>query len=200
MQRWRKSPFDGAPILFVFDNFETVRSPHDLYAWIDQYIRPPNKVLITTRWRDFKGDYPIEVAGMTEAECDQLIDATCEALRIEVPLSEEYRHDLFHESDGHPYVIKILLGEVKKARRPFAVKRIVASNDDILPALFERTYANLLALAQRIFLTLSSWRSVVPQLALEAVLLRPSEKERLDVERAVEELEQSSLIDVSFPT
>jgi hypothetical protein len=42
--------------LFVFDNFETVRSPAELYIWIDTYVRPPDKVLITTRFRDFKGD------------------------------------------------------------------------------------------------------------------------------------------------
>ena len=41
------------PILFVFDNFETVRGPSELYSWIDTYIRLPNKVLITSRIREF---------------------------------------------------------------------------------------------------------------------------------------------------
>jgi len=50
------------PLLFVFDNFETVRNPAELYRWLDTYVRLPNKVLITTRFREFKGDYPLEEA------------------------------------------------------------------------------------------------------------------------------------------
>lgn len=190
------SPFEGMPILFVFDNFETVRAPQDLYGWIDQHVRLPNKVLITTRTRDFKGDYPVEVSGMSEDECEQLIDATVLLFNITIPLGEEYRQQLFLESDGHPYVIKVLLGEVKKTGRAVKVERIIASQDEILDALFERTYNGLPPVAQRLFLTLSTWRSVVPQLAVEAVLLRPR-NERMDVEKAIEELKQSSLIDVS---
>lgn len=192
-----KSPFNDMPILFVFDNFETVRSPQDLYAWIDQYIRSPNKVLITTRWRDFRGDFPVEVTGMTDEEGELLIDSTAHTLSIHTALSSAYRQELIRESDGHPYVIKVLLGEVKKTGQAQGVKRIAAGGDDILDALFERTYAMLSAVAQRLFLTLCSWRSVIPQLAVEAVLLRPQQEERMDVEHAVEELEQSSLIEVN---
>jgi hypothetical protein len=61
----RRSP-TGKPMLFVFDNFETVRSPGDLFEWLDTQIRLPNKILITTRYREFKADYPIEISGMTE--------------------------------------------------------------------------------------------------------------------------------------
>jgi hypothetical protein len=46
--------FEAGPVLFVFDNFETVRSPSDLYGWLDVNIRLPNKILVTTRLRDFK--------------------------------------------------------------------------------------------------------------------------------------------------
>jgi hypothetical protein len=53
-----KSPL-SEPLLIVFDNFETVRNPLELYNWMNAYVRVPNKVLITTRFRDFKGDYPV---------------------------------------------------------------------------------------------------------------------------------------------
>jgi hypothetical protein len=53
------------PTLFVFDNFETVENPVEVYQWLDTYIRLPNKILITTRVRDSKGDYPVEISGMT---------------------------------------------------------------------------------------------------------------------------------------
>ncbi len=55
---------DGiTPILLVFDNFETVKNPHEMFAWLDTYIRLPNKVLITSRISEFKADYPITVSG-----------------------------------------------------------------------------------------------------------------------------------------
>ena len=176
------------PILFVFDNFETVSRPLDVFSWLDTFIRLPNKILITTRHREFKGDYFVEVAGMTEEECQSLIDETGREFRVTELLTESYRQDLINESGGHPYVIKILLGELSKSRKLQRVERIVASHDEILDALFERTYEMLTPAAKRVFLTLSNWRSVVPELSLQAVLLRP-QNELIDVDDAVEELQ-----------
>jgi len=186
----------GKPYLFIFDNFETVRNPIDLYNWIDTYIRLPNTVLITTRFREFKGDYPIEVLGMPEKEFEELVDVTSSKLGITHLLTDEYRRDLYRESDGHPYVVKVLLGEVAKAGKLAPVTKIVASKDGILDALFERTYSGLSPVAKRVFLTLSSWRSTVPQLAVEAVLLRPI-NERMDVSDAINELSRSSFIEIT---
>jgi tetratricopeptide (TPR) repeat protein len=183
-------------LLLIFDNFETVRNPIELYTWIDTYIRLPNKVLITTRFRDFKGDYPIEVLGMSEAESDKLIDATCTALRIEKLLTDDYKNEIFKESEGHPYVIKVLLGEVAKADNLVKIQRIIAGKDEILDALFERTYSGLTPVAKRVFLTLCNWKSIIPQLAIEAVLLRP-DNEKMDVSKAIEELTRSSFIEVA---
>jgi hypothetical protein len=189
----RRGP-TGRPVLFVFDNFETVRSPGDLFEWLDTQIRLPNKILITTRYREFKADFPIEISGMTEAEADQLIDATSQRLNITDLLTSRYRTEVYEEADGHPYIIKVLLGEVAKARVLKNVERIVAGKDEILNALFERTYARLQPVSKRVFLTLCSWRSLVPQLALEAVLLRPA-NDKMDVATAVEELVQSSFVE-----
>lgn len=190
-----RSPIYG-PLLFVFDNFETVRNPGDLYSYIDTYVRSPNKVLITTRFRDFKGDYPVEVSGMSQGEFDQLCDETAVALRIQRLITRKYRQELFRESEGHPYVVKILLGEVAKARALRKVERIVAGRTEILEALFERTYADLSPAARYVFLTLSSWRSTIPALALEAVMLRPT-NERIDVEAALDELKRSSFLETA---
>lgn len=186
----------AGPTLFIFDNFETVRSPASVFKWLDTYIRLPNKALITTRHRDFKGDYYLEVPGMTEDECDELVNRVSEALGITNLVTEDYRRRLYAESDGHPYVIKILLGEVAKAGRIGKPERIVASKDEILDALFERTFSGLSPVAKRVFLTLCNWRSSVPSLALEAVLLRPVNEE-MDVKAAIEELRQSSFVEVT---
>jgi tetratricopeptide (TPR) repeat protein len=185
------------PILFVFDNFETVQNPGDLYTWLDTYIRLPNKILITTRVRDSKGDYPVEVRGMTDKEFEELVVSSARELGIESSITCEHTKQLYEESAGHPYVAKILLGELASNPKSKNVRRIVARRSDILDALFERTYSALSPVAKRVFLTLCRWRSAVAQLALEAVLLRPEHEERMDVEGAIDELKHSSFIEVS---
>jgi hypothetical protein len=180
--------------LYIFDNFETVKDPIDLFNWLDTFIRNPNKILITSRFRDFKADYPIEVGGMNEVEFNALVKATSESLGISHLVNDKYYLDeLYNESDGHPYVIKVLLGEVAKEGKISRVKRIVASKDEILTALFERTYNGLTPVAKRIFLTLSNWRSTIPEIAIEAILIREA-NELMDVGKGIEELYRSSLV------
>jgi serine/threonine protein kinase len=182
--------------LYVFDNFETVTNPVEVFEWINTYIRNPNKVLITSRIsRNFKADYPIEIQGMTEDECKELVKTSAKSLNIEHLLSQNYIDDLISESDGHPYIIKILLGEVAKTGKASKIKRIVADQEKILTALFKRTFNSLSPASKRVFLTLCSWNSMVPMIAVEAVLWRP-ENEKMDVQAAIEELRQSSFIDI----
>ena len=185
------------PILFVFDNFETVQSPGDLYTWLNTYIRHPNKILITTRVRDSKGDYDVKVTGMTDAEFAELVTSTAKEFGVEALVTGDYQKRLYEESAGHPYVVKILLGELAKDPNSKNVKRIIARRSDILDVLFERTYSALSPVAKRVFLTLCNWRSAIPELGLEAALLRPENEDRLDVEGAIDELKQSSFIEIS---
>ncbi len=184
------------PTLFVFDNFETLRSPSETFRWLDQSVRLPNKVLVTTRMREFKGDYPVEVRGMTQGEFHELVQATAARLGIGDKLPPAYVDRLFTETEGHPYVTKILLGEVAASGVTGVVPRVLAAKENVLEALFERTYVGLAPASQRVFLLLSTSRSVVPVAALKAALLRPV-NERIDVELVLDQLGRSSLIDVS---
>ena len=104
---------------------------------------------------------------------------------------------MIRETDGHPYVIKILLGQVAKERRAVTPRRVVAGSHDLLRALFERTYEALSPGGQRVFLLLCSWRVFVPEVAVEAVSLRPG-TQRFDVTGALEELRCFSLVDQIF--
>ena len=79
-----------------------------------------------------------------------------------------------------------------KQGRAGNVPHLLAGTEDILTALFERTYAALTPCAQRAFLTLSGWSSSVPRLALETVLVR-STGERGEVEAGVDMLLQYSM-------
>ena len=180
--------------LFVLDNFETLQNPVDVFEWLDVHIRSPNKVLITTRFRDFRGDYPIQITGMSDYEANELIDKHASRLGIQNLVDASYKRDLITESEGHPYVIKIFLGQVAKAGKAVKPKRIVATADHLLNALFKRTYDALSSAAQRVFLLLCSWRVYVPEVAVQAISLRPG-TERFDVAGALEEAIQFSLVD-----
>lgn len=184
----------GKPILFVLDNFETVQNIPQLYEWIYTYIRLPNKLLITTRNRSFKGDYPVEVKGMLDKEAEELINEVALKLNISTLLSKEYINEIIQESGGHPYIIKILLGECAKEKKLLKIPRVVAEQDKVLDALFERTYRGLTAAAERVFLTLSSWKSTLPSSAIKIIFLRES-MEGFDVDSALDELENISFIE-----
>ena len=185
----------GMPICcFVLDNLETVRDPQALYRWLYTYIRPPNKLLITTRQSGFKEDWPLTIPGMSWSEFNDLVDKVGGRLGVLHTIGDKYREDVYQESGGHPYVVKILLGEIRKAGGARSLQRVMASEDAILEALFERTFGSLSLAAQRTFLTLSSWRSVVPRVAVEAVLLRPS-NDFMRVGEALDELAEASMIE-----
>ena len=111
-----------------------------MFDWIEGFVTLPNKVLITTRLRDFKGDYPLEVHGMTDQESKVLIERTASALKIRALLNEGRVKELIRDSGGHPYVMKILLGEMAVSKVFGAPRQIVAGSDDILTALFQRTF------------------------------------------------------------
>ena len=186
---------DAGPTLLVVDNFETVRSPSEIYHTLSTHIRLPNKILVTSRHREFKADYPVDVAGMTRLEYDKLVEMHSTRLGISSLLTTRYSTELYEESEGHPYVVKVMLGEVATNRRAEKVRRVVARKDGMLDALFERSYATLPPGAQRAFLTLCNWRSVVTQLELEAALMRP-DNEYFDAAEAVSSLKQHSMVEV----
>jgi len=185
---------DFGPTLFVFDNFETTHSPLDMFRWIDQCVRLPNKVLITTRLRDFKADFPVDVGGMEVPEARMLISRVASFLGVNDLLTEEYTDTLIAESGGHPYAIKILLGSVAREKKLTNVERVMARTEDILAALLERTYGALSPCAQRAFLTLGSWKSAIPRVALEAVLLKAT-GDRAAVEDGIDSLLKYSMAD-----
>lgn len=182
------------PTLFVFDNFETTTAPVDVFKWLDTYVRNPNKVLITSRDRPFVGDYPLQVHGMEQDEARQLADQITRTLGLRIP--EKAIEDVIEESDGHPYIIKLMIGEIARSGST-SPERIMAGRNEALTALFERSYRKMSPAAERVFLTLCKWRSSVPALAIEAVLLRP-QNDRIDVRAALDELVQISFIEESF--
>lgn len=82
---------------------------------------------------------------------------------------------------------------MSRSSRP-SLRRVNARDYGVLTALFERSFGALSTQAQRVFLLLSSWRSMVPVLGLMAVVSRPGQ-ERFDVDSVVTELTRFSLVE-----
>ena len=102
---------------------------------------------------------------------------------------------MISQSKGHPYIIKILLGEFGKTQN---IKEILSKKDDMLTTLFERTYTELSPLAKQAFMTLASWNSTVPKIALEAVLICSFKDQNAGaVEEAIESLFNYSLAQIN---
>jgi hypothetical protein len=175
--------------LFVFDNFETIDNQSEMFLWIETFARLPNKVLITTRHSDFNGDYKIDVPGMEIDEVKKLIFSISSA-----SLPDSTIREIYTVSSGHPYVIKMLIGDYQKNKK---IKKILAGKDKVLSALFERTYLALSYCSQRIFMMLSVGNSIVPRLALEAVVMESIDNPT-DVEDSIDQLLSYSMIDRFF--
>lgn len=131
---------------------------------------------------------------MDSEEAGALLERTADTLGIRDRVTGELAKAVFEESGGHPYIMKILLGEIAREGQVIKPARIIASQEQLLTALFERTYVALTPVAQRVFLLLCSWKSTVPAVGIEAVLMRSAE-ELVDVRAAIDELRRLSLIE-----
>lgn len=180
------------PTLFVFDNFETLEDPVSIYSWIEQHIRNPNKVIITTRNRNFKADYPIHVQGLEFDEYTELVSNISN--RLGCVLNSDIIEKIYSRSEGHPYIVRLVLSEIASSKRKNP-DMILLERMDVLEFLFERTYQLLSAEAQRLFLTLSDWDSCVSLTALSAVMIC-SVDFPIDASQAAEELINTSFIEI----
>ncbi|WP_374279501.1 NB-ARC domain-containing protein [Desulfovibrio sp.] len=186
--------YEGKGKIYIFDNFETLTTPEDTYTWLNTNIELPNKVIITTRHRKFKSDYPIEITGMTDFEAKELIESHAKKLNISNIITKSSIQNIIQFSDGHPYIIKIYLGQVAKDGCIANIKRVIADREDILVALFDRTFLQLSAAAQRVYLTLCQWNSDIPEVAIKAILMR-SDSTQMDIDNAIDEVINFSLIE-----
>jgi hypothetical protein len=187
------SPSDerGSGRLFIFDNFETLEDARGVHQFLDTYTHLPNKVLITSRERAFKADYPIEVRGMEAAEARELLSINAKELGIEGLITPEVVESIYAFTDGHPYVMRLMLGEIAKERRYVSPQVLLPQKVDIVNAVFERSFNKLSDAGRRVFLLVATWKSRVLELALLVICGQRG----LDAEAGIEECLRLSLIE-----
>lgn len=179
-----------ASILFVFDNFETLEDARLAHQFVDEHVRLPNKALITSRERAFKGDFPIEVRGMDESEAVQLCEFVARDLGVESLVSQDAIRSIWEYTDGHPYVMRLLLGDVAKEGRYVPPTTSLPRRVNILQEVFERSFNKLSRAGRWSFLVVGSWRSTIPLLPLLVV----GGRQGVDIEQGLEECVRLSLL------
>lgn len=177
-------------VLLVFDNFETLDDPRELHKFLDTHTHIPNKVLITSRERAFKGDYPVEVEGMELEEATTLLRQESRMLGISAIVTDKAIEEIHEYTDGHAYVMRVLLGEIANHGQWVPLKSLVPRRSDLLNAVFERSFNRLSEEGKWVFLCVANWRSIVAELSLLVAL---GERE-LDAERGIEECVRLALL------
>jgi hypothetical protein len=184
----------GTGRLLIFDNFETFSDARQLQRFLDTHTYLPNKVLITSRERAFKADYPIEVRGMELAEAKRLLALVGRELGIESLLREDAMESIYRYTDGHPYVMRLVVGEIAKERRYVPLKDLLPKRIDILNAVFERSFNKLSHDGKWVYLLTANWRTAIAELALVVVC---AERD-IDAEAGAEECVRLSLLNAEI--
>jgi hypothetical protein len=181
---------DAPGTLFIFDNFETMQDLKELHKFLDQHTTAPNKVLLTSRERAFKADYPIEVQGMEKSETTVMLRQLARDLHAEQLLTDKVVDSVYEQTKGHPYVMKVLVGEMAKEKKYIAPIQILSSRVDVAQAVFERSFTKLSDSARNVFLTITNWKSYISELSLLVVL----GVRGLDVDGGLDECLRLSLV------
>ena len=184
----------GKGRLYVFDNFETFDDPVGLHEFLDTFVVLPNKALITSRERAFKADYPIEVRGMEFEEAREMMRRLGQDLHVEGVLTEPVMRKIYDYTAGHAYIMRVMLGEIAKTRQYVQPAVLMPARQDILSAVFERSFNSLSYDARRVFMVIGAHRGSVSDLALTIVLGRRG----MRVADAVDECVRCALVIEEF--
>jgi hypothetical protein len=157
-------------ILFIFDNFETMADVRGFHRFLDDHTHLPNKVLITSRDRAFVADYPIEVRGMEYVEAREMLLNVARDLFIEGLMTEDVIQRIYDVTEGHAYVMRVVAGEMAKDGRYISPVQLIGRREDIVDAVFERSFNKLSEAGRSVFLTVANWRAEVAEIGLIVVL------------------------------
>jgi tetratricopeptide (TPR) repeat protein len=183
----------GNRMLLIMDNFETLDDPTGVHEYLDGAVVLPNKVLITSRHRAFKGDYPLEVSGMEVEEAAQLLAAEARRAGCEPRINREVVERVHAYTGGIPYAMKLVVGQIARNIPLAQVLDEALGEDRILDALFLRSFQILSDPAKRLFLMVGNLRGDVDALLARAVFAQRA----LRFDSALDELERASLVEVA---
>jgi hypothetical protein len=178
-------------LLIVLDNFETYAEPEKMFTDLDDLVPNGTKVLITSRHRDYRGDFPVTVGRMSEDESRELILNEARARYVAPKFESSDRVKRVYETaQGHAYTMRLIVAQVGKGMDVHNACTEVEKSSDVLKALFERSLRNAQPTHVDLVAVLAAVRLECP---LEAMLLLPLP--RADIEDAVGHLHNLSLLE-----
>lgn len=176
-------------VLWILDNFETVRAPEAMVQYLSNNLHASHRVLITTRHREYQGDHAISVRGMEVPEFCELVRSCARLNRV--PIEDKRILQIHADCEGHPYIAKLHVAELRS--NPAASIKSTLNKDKIQEDLLERTYLRLDDDCKRVFLLLCTFKSVIYRLALKLAIESETLIDR-DVDEVLDELVGNSLI------
>jgi hypothetical protein len=187
---------DTVPTLLVVDNFETLADQDDAYKYFDHAVRPPSKVVITSR-HEFSGNFRIDVTGMRVEEARALIRHSAASV-AGVHLSEQDVSDIYTACHGHPYAMKLAATQGAAPRIDRQLFTFVPQIEDVLEQLFRSSLDHLYRAkdgigddATFVFLLLSEFSEGLSEVAVAVAAARHG----VAWDRAATNLLSVSLID-----
>ncbi len=192
-QKFFEGSMRAEPILVVLDNFETFDEQEAAYRYLEHLVEPPAKVVITSR-HVFRGDYAVDVTGMSDDEAGELLLRSARSAGIEPLMTPRVRQRIFERCQGHPYAMKLVASQLKSESGLTDLLTQVLRKNALLDALFRRSLEDLRDDEDALFVFL-----LVGQVAggvSEAAARTITESASIDLEKAAGELLRRSLIDV----
>ena len=159
----------GLSYLIVLDNLETFENPARIQRVLDESVVLPSKVLLTSRHEEFRGDYPVEVSGMEEAEADRLMTEEARRHFAEPRVGKQVRDKIALATGSRAYAMKLAVAQIGQGSSPEDVIRSIPSRSDLLAALFDRSFEQLSEDGRFLYLMLGAVGRSVPELALKAI-------------------------------
>jgi hypothetical protein len=180
-------------ILLILDNFETFDDQETAFQYLDEVVHPPSKAIVTSR-HTLRGDYSVEVKGMSFDEASQLLVRAARDANTEPLMTQEVRERIFERSQGHPYAMKLIASQVRSQGGLSDQMTKVVRQDDLLDALFRRSIQDLGSDEDAVFLFL-----LIGQFAaglVEPVARIAADSLQLNLDAALRELQRRSLIEI----
>lgn len=143
----------------------------------------------------FKGDFSVEVKGMSEGEAEQLLVQSARTGGVEPLMTQRVRQRIFERCQGHPYAMKLVASQVKSEAGLTDVLSQVLRKGDLLDALFRRSVDDLGDDEDAVFLFLlvGQFAGGVSEPAARVI----TDPASIDLDKAVYELLRRSLIEIA---
>ena len=87
-----------------------------------------------------------------------MLNQQAEVLGITNIVSDEVIEEIHEATDGHPYVMRVLLGEIAKERRVIPLRQLIPRRYDVVNSVFERSFDSLTSDGRKVFLVVSKER------------------------------------------